>query len=227
MVQAPGYPESRSTKFPLSAIDRTIDDLGAEHAIGSEESAKTYIDALLAKFRIDDEQVRDLTKFRSRLAHAEYNAVRNRKKRIPEVVVTQAFNRLMDAWSAPIQTRISTDELHAFRILTSVALTPKSTSRSSHGSVSPVCRPVEALYLIYLLQSQGGVEPELREAVKSGRTADNLFGQSQTPVSAGLRLSPAQGRGAYFRARANYFAQHPSLDIPTEIDRLLNQLGIE
>ena len=131
--------------FPLDPTDKKIDELGSETLIRSESDVQVYIDALLEKFRITEERVPGLQKFKSRLVLAEYEAVLGPKKRIPESTVSDTFNKLMDEWNTPQWTRITVTELHAFRMLMSRYLFPKSATRLPDGQIAHDSRPLEAL----------------------------------------------------------------------------------
>src|SRR6266436_4484900 len=70
--------------FPLSAIDRKIDALGAENRIHSQEDVGRYVDALLDKFQLEENKLPGLIEFRSRLINSEFSAVLHPGNRTPE-----------------------------------------------------------------------------------------------------------------------------------------------
>jgi hypothetical protein len=228
-----GYPRVvPMPDLPRSPIDKRIDELGAESRILSEADAETYIGALLEKFDLDETRLPGLGTLKSSLAKAEYAAIRDPSKRIPEAMVVHVFNELMAEWNSPDWTRISSDELHVFRIVVSMALYPRSVSRSPDGSLSHDCRPVEALYLIYLLQSRGGVSLDLRVKVQSGEWPKAVPRQLESLGPSVVRLksegSPAEAQRLreYLTARARYFADHPGSGLRTEVDNLFGKLLI-
>ncbi len=218
--------------FPLSPIDRKIDALGAEENIRSEEDAASYVDALLEKFQLDETQLLGLSGFRSALVHVEFTALLRPQTRIPEPLVGQVFNELMDQWQMPSWSRVSPEELHAFRATMSLALYPKSVSRSADGMLAPTCRPVEALYLIYLLHSNMGVRPELRELVRAGRwpKADPQALPSQGWL--GLhqsRKTPGEVQRylEYKTALDTYVTAHPGSKLHNLVEKLFTRFGIQ
>ncbi|MGH7867664.1 MAG: hypothetical protein ACREP9_08560 [Candidatus Dormibacteraceae bacterium] len=218
--------------FPLSPVDAKINSLGARSNIHSARDAEAYIDALLQKHRFDDPKLPGLSEVKARVARAEYSAVEDPSREIPEHVIAEAFNRMMDEWSAPPWTRISEKELHAFRALKALVLYPAVVSRSHGGDLSPTSRPVEALYVLYLLQAGGGVPAELREKVKEGGWPDLLSSRQATIQSQKLQLitpnpEKARRQREYFAARDAHFQSHPILDPVEEVNRLLNALRIE
>ncbi|HEX5425464.1 MAG TPA: hypothetical protein VFW94_18080 [Candidatus Acidoferrales bacterium] len=219
------------SEFPLSPIDRKIDGLGAETSILSETNATDYVDALLGKFSLGEKQLPGLASLKDRLARAEFTAVRHPEKGIPESRLGQAFNEMMDEFRMPGWTRVSPEELHAFRAMTALALYPKSTPRLANGNLRPTCRPVEALYLIYLLHANMGVQPELREVVRAGRwpATDPRALPSQGPLQLGFlpRNSATARRLREYHAALNAFlTAHPGFNFQDEVEMLFDRLGI-
>jgi hypothetical protein len=218
--------------FPLSAIDRKIDALGAENRIHSEGDVGAYVDALLEKFQLDENKLPGLVEFRSRLINSELFAVLNSGKRIPESLVGRVFNGLMDEWQMPAWTRVSPREVHAFRVNMSLALYPDSVSRLRDGNLPLDCRPVEALYLIYLLHANMGVPSALRDSVRSGRLPvkdprtlpeQGVIGLHQSKKSS----AEIQRLREYSAALSAYFTAHPDFKPQDEVARLFVRLGIQ
>src|SRR5216684_8150907 len=141
---------------------RQIDELGVPDHIRTEADARAYIEALVKRWRPSEKDLPGVTQFEDRLAHAEYDAIHDPQRRIPESLVAKIFNGLVDQWGTPASSRISLEELHAFRIVYSSLLYPRSVLRLPDGSIAPDCRPSEALLLLDLLNFNGGVQPWLR-----------------------------------------------------------------
>ena len=219
-------------QFPISVIDRNIDELGAETRIRSEEDARAYVDALFEKFRIDEKQLPGLAEFKSRLVQAEFSAVLQAETRIPESLVTQVFNQFMDEWQMPAWTRVSIREVHAFRVNMSLALYPHSVSRLPDGNLPRQCRPVEALYLIYLLHANMGVPSGLRDTVRAGRWPAEDPRTLPSPGAIGLHQSKkssteVQRLFEYRAALSAYSAAHPDFRPQNAIEKLFTRLKIE
>lgn len=219
-------------QFPFSSTDRRIDELGEEARIQSEHDAEAYIGAFLEKFKLDEVEPRVVGVWKTRLARAELDALRHPEKRIPEEAVAETFNQLMDRWRAPASTRISVEELHVLRTAISVGLYPRSMPRSSDGKISPNCRPAEALYLIYLLQSRGGVPMELRNRVNAGDWPKAMPEDCEPLAAPTVRLKVDSNPDEmhrlreYFAARTNYFTNHPDRDFEKEVYELLGKFHI-
>jgi hypothetical protein len=196
------------------------------------EDVEAYVDALLEKFQLDENKLPGLIDFRSRLINSEFSAVLHTENRIPESFVGQVFNELMDKWQMPAWTRVSVPEVHAFRVTMSLALYPNSVSRLPDGNLPPDCRPVEALYLIYLLNANMGVPSGLRDSVRSGRRPaedprtlppQGVIGLHQSKKSS----SEIQRLREYSAALSAYFASHPDFKLQDEVARFLVRLGIQ
>src|SRR6266478_9556491 len=217
--------------YPLSPIDKNIDRLGEPSHMTSEADAEAYVNALLEKFRLDESVMLEMGEFKRRLVRAEFSSVQDPEKRIAEGKVADVFNGLMDEWQTPDWTRVSPAELHAFRVTMSLGLYPKSVTRLPDGSVSAFCRPVEALYLIYLLHANMGVSAELHDAIKAGRWTER--DQHILPAQGSVRLGTANiavdaRRLHEYRAALNtYLAAHPNHQFQTLVDKLFARLGIE
>jgi hypothetical protein len=219
-------------RYPLSAVDREIDQLGVEGRIKSEEDARSYIAALLAKYQVDEAKVPRLNDLASRLAKAEYAAVREPRDRIHERALVATFNSLMERMGAPGWTRVSNDEFHAFRLVWSLNFYPNWVSRPPDGNLPKTCRPVEALYLVYLLYLNGGVPPKVREAISAGRLPAVDPAIATPSADSVLRVvsmtrAEFQHRQEYREARLRYLENHPDLRAEAVIQDLFNLLGIE
>ncbi len=224
--------DQHMVEFPLSPIDANINRLSSKSTIHSVQDAEAYIDALLEKYKLDDAKVPGLSALKPRVARAEYAAVLDPTKEVSEALVADVFNKMMNEWVTPLWTRISVEELHAFRVFNGTFLYPAAVSRSASGDVSRSCRPVEAIYTLYLLESNRGVPLELRELIRQGRWPKNLGDRQPVVESQRLQLltrDPVKIKRdqEYLADRNAYFAAHPSLDPAEEVNRLLHTLRIE
>lgn len=241
------HPYKKPQGFPA---DRQVDALGAESNIHSIQDAEAYVNALIQKYQKEFSQRfgvinADLDRFgriETRIADAEYAAVRNHDKRIPEAVVVSAFNGLMDEWNTPPWARVSVEELHAYRAQLALMRYPASVARSDDGNLSDNCRPVEAVLLLYRLERSRGVSPGLRQLVESGNF-NYAAGQQASPGPLNTRLVPGRPAGddvipeanraaalererEYVSARDAFFSAHPNIDPLDYIEHVLGLLQI-
>ncbi|OLD61032.1 MAG: hypothetical protein AUI53_07295 [Acidobacteria bacterium 13_1_40CM_2_60_7] len=234
------YPDSlprsaqrRAIGNAVTAEDRQIDELGAPDRIRSEADAAAYVEALVKRW--DPRETNPhLTEFEERLAQAEYAAVSDPKKLISESQVAKTFNRLMDEWEMPLWTRVSVPELHAFRIQYASLIYPRSVAQLADGFIAPGCRPTEALLLLHLLNSNGGLPPQIRDQVRETRFPWSLLKRarptSELPVESGLHPEPltpeSRQRHKYITCRRAYFASHAEITFEAEVSEIFSQLGI-
>jgi len=141
---------------PTSEFIQQIEELGNPDHIHSEADALAYVEALHARML---PPFTDLDT--GRLARAEYAAIRDPQKRIPESLVAKTFNALADKWQAPA-SKITIEELHLFRIAYFVRLHSRTAGLQPDGSFPRDCRPAEAFLLLEELNRRGGVDEYLR-----------------------------------------------------------------
>jgi len=178
-----------------------------------------------------------LPEFEERLARAEYAAVRNPEKRIPESQVAKTFNGRMDEWQMPGLAHISVAELHAFRLPYALALYPRSVARLPDESIAPSCRPTEALFLLHMLDSNEGIASYIRDSVRESHFPWNvlkrlkLWHPAAIPIlQPGLHPAPPSPDASkileYETLRRRYFASHPDATFDRTVNELFAQLGI-
>ena len=219
---------------------RDSDNLGAADRIRSEPDARAYVEALVKVWGPHGNELPGLPQFEDRLARAEYAAVRDPQKRIPEFLVAKTFNELVNLWGALKSSRVTVEELHAFRIIASSFHYSRSVARLADGSVGPDCRPTEALVLLNLLDSGGGIQPWLRERVRNRHWPWKFlmryeWRRPRKPTKPGLRplngSDPAFEQGLQQRvkfdlARRWYLTNHPAFSFVSLVSDLFGQLGI-
>ena len=217
----------------LSPLDQPIDELGAH--VQTEDDAKAYVEALWKRWCYNpNETYPHLAEFQEQLARAEFAAVRDPRKLIPESRVVKTFNKLMDEWQMPSWTRISVSELHAFRFTAATTTYPRSVVRLPDQTIAPSCRPTEAVLLIFLLDNDAPMLPEYREQVRNGRFPWSLLKQMKELVSKPERSAefpprtpPERERreAQYMACRDKHFASHP-VSFENVVNDVFGQLGI-
>lgn len=213
-------------QFPLLPEDRHIDALGTEANIHSPADAETYLNAILAKHKIDTATIPGLSPFAHRLAVAEYAAITDPSKRIPETQLVTAFNEIMDQWGEPQWTRITVEDFHWFHRIKAATLIPYSVSRDAEGNVADTCRPVEAVYLLYMLTTERGLQPDKLPTLPASFGTKPVF----MSHSASLSVAPfgddiGRRDTAFRKAENNWLQSHP--DPTQQIGRLFDALHIE
>lgn len=218
------------SQLPLLPMDRKIDELGVEQRIQSEADAALYVQALIDRVGFEKKGLPQLSEFKAHLAHAEYLSVENPARRVPEALVANAFNELMGEWATPAWTHINNvSELHAFRVVMSVIANPRSVSRLPDGTVATTCRPVEAVYLLWLLDYQMGIPPALRERLHDPKWIASLPQTLEIKTSPVVRAdteapSDAKRRLEYLGRRSMYFSRYSAKETTARIARILSTL---
>lgn len=222
--------------YAVFPVDRQIDELGAPSHIRTEADAKLYVEALMKRWG-PNETNPHMAEFEERLARAEYAAVRDPERRIPESQVVQTFNRLMDEWQMPGRAQISVSELQTFRIGYACAIYPRSVARLPDESIAPSCRPTEALFLLHMLDSNEGIASYIRDYVRQSHFPWNVLKRLKFWRPAAIpvfqpRLHPAppspdDSRNArYDTLRRRYFGSHPDANLESVTNEIFAQLGI-
>ncbi len=237
VTRAVAHTPGQAIGYAVFPVDRQIDELGAPDHIRTEADAKTYVEALMKRWGDPNETNPHLAEFEERLARAEYAAVRDPERRIPESKVVKTFNRLMDQWQMPGSAHISVAELHTFRIPYTCAIYPRSVARLPDESIAPSCRPTEALFLLLMLDSNQGIASYIREYVRQCQFPWNILKRLKlwhpVPIpifEQGLHPAPpdpdALQKFRYDNLRRRYFARHPDVSLETAVNEVFAQLGI-
>jgi hypothetical protein len=210
-------------------LPRQIYELGTADHIRTEGDANVFVqawvNALLNPWDPRQKSPR-LPQFEEALARAEYAAVRDPQKMIPESQVRNTFNHLVEEWGMPRSVQVSAAEFHQYRI--SVCRTcPGFIERQAGQLTSGRCRPTEALYLVKTVIGFGGATVYLRDHARQCRFPWNLllylklWHPTATARAEELRIAK------YSALLRSYFQQHPDAatfdHIVTEV---FTQLGI-
>ncbi len=215
--------------FPRTPEDRRIDELGSEARIHSPDDAAVYVFAAAGKFGLDEARIAAFKTVLDRLARAEYAAVLHPSRRIPESRIAGTFNRMMAEWSAPAWARTSIEEVHGLRMGVAKVFLPHGVSRSADGGLSNAARPVEAVYVLRLLEGQRPWLPRHKEEMEKG-----YYGNFTEP--GGLpRFVPGKPPSAeaarqereYVEARDKYLAEHSLAELTLKMQELLTNLGLD
>jgi hypothetical protein len=205
-------------EFPRSAIDKKVDKLGAE--ILSEEDAQAYVEALAERFGLDETQLPGSDKLKLRLARAEFAAVREPSRRIPEAKVADVFNEWMDEMDAPKWARASVSQVHNLRLGVAKVLLPHVVDRSSQGDILNTVRPAEAIYLLWLVEFQFRTPP-LPDTGERSSSAPRPFEASRPTRETLQRLH------SYETARQKYFNRQLGAELQLQVMKLFDALGLD
>jgi hypothetical protein len=218
-------------QFPISSVDRNIDELGETSRLNSRADVQHYVESLILKFGGEKTWSPELEGLKLRLIDAEFASISDESKTVSEELMASAFNGLMDRWKAPEQTHITTEELRVFRLILAHLVNPKSALRLSDGRLSSRARPVEAVHVICLLAARGGIPPAIRQAMKNREWVLGLEDSRTVLRRATAQLSPVapvhgQVMLDYIAARSKYFSTRSLGDVAKDFRKVLSVLGI-
>jgi hypothetical protein len=215
-------------------------------AIHSEEDARAFVDEMGKAFA--EELPYDLTApLRARVAKAEYAAVTDGSKLIPEQRVVEAWNRWVTDINAPAEARMTVAEFHLLRENRRLS----STDTWSHeyrslwnlsniyalkpnGRVADSCRPVEALLLLHQIDSMFQNVIYARDFIASGKTIDAVLQKRAEAQKSGARptarivfTSFSQQNPVISqlrRAEEDYFEKHGYIGTSDRVLQLVSEI---
>jgi len=164
---------------------------------------------------------------RSRVAHAEYEAVRNPAKLIPEQRVVDVWNQYAREIGASDEAIVSVAEIHNMRdgSLTVAQLMWKRGNQTiwtmpnvyaigSDGKVADGCRALEALRVIHdlddLFQNLRGARDRLRRGIVPSEEIKKRVGDPDPPPHSTARLEAHADTNPIRPAEQRYVQEHGS-----------------
>jgi hypothetical protein len=150
---------------------------------------------------------------RDRIAQAEFSAVSDPQKAIPEARLAEAWNSYVDTIGAPEDQKVTPAELHNLRdtFLTTARLGWNSGSRNfwlvpsiyatlPDGRLAPGCRAVESIRTLWDLANMPENLKAARDQVSKGVLTSDLYRKPpQSPAPSTTRVALVTGgvRGPY------------------------------
>jgi hypothetical protein len=237
---SPEQAKARYEDYRQAAIH--INELAGN--IHSEADARAFVDAVAE--RLGGELPPWATaSVRNRVAHAEYGAVSDPSKQIPEQRVVNVWNEYVRELDAPEKTLVTVAEVHNLRdaqytmnkrmwkkeqFPQSLSMMPDVYAVGSDGKVANGCRAVEALRILHDMFSFFPIVQGARERVAKGVLVSDLVKQStkeqasrpQTvgshPGSASMETKPV------LAAEIRYVQAHGEVDYLLLLERLYQEL---
>ncbi len=174
-----------------------INDLAGN--IHSEADARAYVDAVAEELTGHRHMSWTTRSIRHRVAHAEYEAVSDPSRQIPEQRIVDIWNEYVREIDAPAETLVTVAELHNLRdamylgasqyrwkreVGQSIWTMPNVYALDGDGKVASGCRALEALKIIHDMHDMFQVVRFARERVQNGVLPSEAFQQRH--------LNPAQ-----------------------------------
>lgn len=200
-----GYPQQESPKpEELTAARREarlryerfrqesirVNELAAH--IGSEADARAYVDAVADMFADSLPPSWATRGIRERIAHAEYEAVSDPLRQIPEQRIADVWNKYVREIGASEEATVTAAEIHNMRDATfavAEAMWSRGTIQNAwtmpnifavgaDGKVAEGCRAVEALRVVHDLDQQFDNLRGARERLRKGVVASDAINKS-------------------------------------------------
>jgi len=180
-----------------------INDLAGN--IHSEADARAFVDAVAEELTGHRHMSWTTRRIRRRVAHAEYEAVSDPSRQIPEQRIVDIWNEYEREIDAPEETLVTVAELHNLRdsmylgasqitwkreLGQSIWTMPNIYALDADGKVASGCRAVEALKIIHDMHDMFQNVRFARQRVQKGVLPSEAFQQRQ--------LNPAQPAKAMF-----------------------------
>jgi len=218
-----------------------INDLAAN--IHSENDAENFVDAVAAQAMGNDHWTWTILLIRQRVAHAEYEAVGDPARLIPEQRIVAIWNEYVRELNAPEETLVTVAELHNLRdamyagslrmwkkerFPQSMWIAPNIYAVGGDGKVADGCRAVEALKIFHDLFRFPEILQSARDRVQKGILVSDLMAQpKQEATSRPVAQSSLKGSTqvhAVMSAQYGYLQAHSEQDYQRLLERLLEEL---
>ncbi len=169
-----------------------INDLAGN--IHSEADARAYVDAVAEELTGHRPISWTTRSIRHRVAHAEYEAVSDPSRQIPEQRIVDIWNEYVREIDAPAETLVTVAELHNLRdamylgasqyrwkseVGQSIWTMPNVYALDADGKIASGCRALEALKIIHDMHGLFQQVRLARERVQKGVLVSDLIKQRQ------------------------------------------------
>ena len=230
------YLRARASKAPLPTDYRERAQRLNEFAanIQTPADARRLVDFVAELFSEETRSGWNNSSLRSRIAQAEFSAVSDSQKLIPESRLAEAWNAYVDTIQAPEDQKVTPAELHYLRdaFLTTARLSwdrgfrniwavPSIYATLRDGRIAPGCRAVESLRVLWDLANLPNNLKTARDRVSKGLLASDLFRKSQPSPA-----SPAKHSYAEARAFSNPMKLAESQYINLKGDKAFNDVVV-
>jgi hypothetical protein len=211
-----GYPHQESPKPQELTTARREATLRYEHFrqesirvnelaahISSESDARAYVDAVADMFADVLPPSWATRGIRERIAHAEYEAVSDPLRQVPEQRIADVWNKYVREIGASEEALVTAAEIHSMRdatFATAEMMWSRGTNQSAwtmpnifavgaDGKVAEGCRAVEALRVIHDLDQLFDNLRGARERLRQGIVASDAIKKSQENTKANLKTT--------------------------------------
>src|SRR5271154_1235871 len=235
--------QARERYEPVRQAAIQVNELAGN--IHSESEASAFVDAVAERLVGQEHPSWTTLSIRHRVAHAEYEAVTDSSRLIPEQTIVNVWNEYVRELDAPEEALVTVAEVHNLRdalytsnqymwknkrFPLSLWIMPNVYAVGSDGKVASGCRAVEALRILYDLSRFFQDLQSARERVRKGVLASDLARQRRQdatprpPIAKShlwtVSADPNPVRAAEYR----YAQAHGGDDYQRLLERLYQEL---
>jgi hypothetical protein len=217
-----------------------VNELAAH--ISSEADARAYVDAVADMFADNLPPSWATGWIRERIAHAEYEAVSDPLRQIPEQRIADVWNKYVREISASEEALVTAAEIHSMRDATFAVgqvMWSRGTNQTAwtmpnvfavgeDGKVAEGCRAVEALRIIHDLDQLFDNLRGARERLRQGIVASNLIKKNLENTNASqkttARLTAWVDTNPLRPAEYKYVREHGADHLNRVVEMLFEEL---
>ncbi len=175
---------------------------------------------------------------RTRIAHAEFAAVSDPQKLIPELGVAEAWNSYIETIKARDASRVTRAELHNLRdaflamarmnwsrgVQSNIWAVPSIYATQTDGSLAPGCRPIEIFRVLWDLARFPENLALARDRVRRGILASDLFRPLQNRSSKGqVHLEVRASNNPVEIAAQQFVHDHGTIALNSAVVAMIDQ----
>jgi len=207
--------------------------------IQTPADARRLVDFIAELFSKETPSAWNKESLRSLIAQAEFSAVSDPQKLIPEPRLAEAWNTYVDTIQAPEDQKVTPAELHNLRdaFLTSARLfwdrghrniwtVPSIYATVSDGQLAPGCRAVESIRVLWDLAKMPDNLKGARDRVSKGLLTSELFRKPQQSLASSasqVRLEMRTSTNPIEIAQRNYVTLYGEKAFRDAVSAMLNE----
>jgi hypothetical protein len=234
--------EERSRYEPIRQAAIHVNELAG--SIHSEADAQAFVDAIAEHVTPNRQSSWAMRGIRHRVAHAEYEAVSDPSRLIPEQRVVDVWNEYVRELDAPEETLVTVGELHNLRdamytlnkamwqkqrFPQSLWTMPDVYAVGGDGKVANGCRAVESLKILHDMSFSFQNVLGARDRVQKGVLISEVASQRRQdagarPQLAGSSLQATRDTNPVRMAEYRYVQAHGHADYQRLLQRLFTEL---
>jgi len=238
---------------PRAAIEQRAQDEYEQHKqaairinelagrIHAESGANSFVSEIAGVFVKELPPAWASSSIRQRVAHAEYEAVDNPAKLIPEQRIVDVWNQYVKEIGAPDEATVSVAEIHNMRDASytvaqwmwarghqTIWTMPNVYALGPDGKVADGCRALEALRVIHdldgLFQNLRGARDRLQRGIVPSEEIKKRLGEPNPQAHDAFRLEAHKGTNPILPAERRYVQEHGRKAYAQLLARLFEEL---